>query len=606
MEDRSLLPEERIFHIIQINYYNQGGMNKIFSKTKFILLILFMTFFGFYSSNKAEAASASLYLTPSSGTYVVNSSFTVTVKVNSDGVPINAAEGTVVYDKDRLDVVSISKAGSIFNLWTADPVDTGSSITFGGGIPRPGYTGSAGTLFSITFKAVKTDGAQISFSAGAVLANDGKGTNILASMGSGRYTISPKVTPPAENTNTTKPAETKPEIQETERIKPEIVSITHPDQDKWYKNQNAQFEWKIPTGVGDVSYLLNDSPASDPGNVSDGLLSSKEYNDLKDGVYYLHVKFKDSKGWGTIAHYRIQVDNSPPLPFEIEVKKEDGEDWPVLMFETSDELSGVVLYEITIDALEEDSYQAIPEEPFLKVSGLEVGEHAVLVRAIDAAGNETYSKQKFYINPIETPVIVYYPTEISSSNKFYVSGTSIPNAEIKISIQKEGTLITKTTKADQDGNWFLINDENLANGSYVAWAQAKNANGLTSENSVKIGFLVSPPIFTRIGDFVVNYFTVFVSLLFLILLIILLSIILTRYAKKKLRKEATEVEIVLEQNIKDLRGEIEEDFKNITKGRTSAAQKKLLEETQATLKLKIDAMEKKIMKEVKDVEDLAK
>jgi len=48
---------------------------------------------------------------------------------------------------------------------------------------------------------------------------------------------------------------------------------------------------------------------------------------------------------------------------------------------------------------------------------------------------------------------------------------------------------------------------------------------------------VSPPIFTRIGDFIVNYFTIFVSLLFLILLIIILAIILARFAKKKLRKE---------------------------------------------------------------------
>ena len=582
-------------------------MNKAFYNLKFLLIILLFLIFGLSNSQTANAASASLYLTPSSGTYVLGSTFTVTVKVNSDGQSINAAEGTVVYDTERLDVVSISKAGSIFNLWTLDPADTGSSIGFGGGIPRPGYTGAGGTLFSVTFKAVKPDGAQISFSSGAVLANDGKGTNILASMGSGRYTISPKVTPPANNTQTTtKPVETKPDPVETKRIKPEIISITHPDQQKWYKNKNAQFEWGIPDAVIGVSYLLNDSPSSNPGNVSDGMDEKKEFTDLKDGVYYLHVKFKDRQGWGTIAHYRLQVDNSPPLPFEVEIRKEDGEDWPLLIFETKDELSGVVSYEIIIGSLEEQAHEATPDEPSLRVSGLEVGEHTVLVKAIDAAGNETYSEQKFYISAIETPIIASYPNEITSSQSLYLSGTALASVNIEITIQKEGTLVTVDTKSDQDGNWFIILEDNLSNGSYVAWAQAKNANGLRSENSVKVGFLVSPPIFTRIGDFVVNYFTVFVSLLFLLLLIILLSIALARLAKKKLRREASEVEEVLKQNIKDLRSEIEKDFEGMNKGRISVAQKKLLGETRLALKEKIDSMEKRTMKEIRDVEDLAK
>lgn len=591
-----------------INYLFQGGMSKIFFKSKLFLVIFSFLFLGFLNTAQAKEAGASLYLTPSSGTHVIGSSFTVTVKVNTDGEAVNAAQGTVTYDTKRLKVTGISKAGSIFNLWTVDPVDSGSSISFGGGIPRPGYTGTGGTLFSITFKAIKTDGAQISFSSGAVLANDGKGTNILASMGSGRYTISPKVTPPATDNTTTKssPVATKPKPAEKERIKPEIISITHPDQQVWYKNKNAKFEWKLPEGVTDVSYLLNDSPDSNPGNISDGLETEKEFNDLKDGVYYFHLKFKDNKGWGTIAHYRLQVDNSPPLPFEIEVVKKDGEDWPLLNFKTKDELSGVTSYEITIGSLEELSYKASPEDPSLLISDLEVGEHTVLVKAIDAAGNEAYSEQKFYISAIETPLIVKYPAEITSSNNFYISGTALPNVEIKLTIQKEGTLITKTTKSDPDGNWFIIDEESLSNGSYMAWVQAKNANGLSSENSAKIGFLVSPPIFTRIGDFVVNYFTVFVSLLFLILVIILLSIFLARFARKKLKKEATEVETVLEQNIKELRKEMQSDFENIGKGRLSAGQKKLLEETQAVLKEKINAMEKKVMKEVKDVEDLAK
>ncbi|MCH8148631.1 MAG: sulfatase-like hydrolase/transferase [Planctomycetes bacterium] len=55
-----------------------------------------------------------------------------------------------MYDPNKIEVVSISKAGAIFSLWTQDPSFSNAvgSVTFGGGLPDPGYTGTVtGTDF---------------------------------------------------------------------------------------------------------------------------------------------------------------------------------------------------------------------------------------------------------------------------------------------------------------------------------------------------------------------------------------------------------------------------------------------------------------------------
>ncbi len=579
---------------------------KIPSKKSFVWLVILL-FTSFISSNPTQAAGASLYLYPNTGTFVLGSTFRVSVKVNSGGQSINAAEGSISFDADKLAVVSVSKGGSIFNLWTTEPKAGGSSISFGGGIPQPGYNGTAGHIITITFKAKKVGTAQVSFTSGAVLANDGKGTNILASMGSGSYTISPRVEAPKTSTKTTNTKTTKTEIRkeiDQNRNIPKISSPTHPDQEAWYRDRTVKFTWELPDGVTGVSLAFNHEVEADPGSISDGLFNEKEYTEVEDGVWYFHLKFKDKLGWGGIAHYRVQIDNSPPLPFTIEYKQEDKNDWPVLFFKTDDEVSGILKYEIIVGSLEEKGYKVKPDEPSIKVSNLEVGKHVALVKAIDKAGNITVSTGEFVIEPIEAPVITDYPKELKSSDKFFLSGTAVSNATINVYIQKREKRVKKTTESDKNGNWFLIIDTPLENGRYVAWAEAINENGLKSGFSNKISFLVSPPIFARIGSFVINYFTVFVSLLFMIILIITLLLWLAHLIRRRLRKETVEVEEVLRANLSNLKKIINKELSDLEK--IKDPEERHREQTKAKLRLKkkVELTEKKILKEIKDVEDI--
>ncbi|MEK7067742.1 MAG: hypothetical protein AAB956_01965, partial [Patescibacteria group bacterium] len=170
--------------------------------------------------------------------------------------------------------------------------------------------------------------AVVDFASGAVLANDGKGTNILASMGKGAYTLIPQrviPTPLPEEIPATAGAP----------LAPIVSSLTHPDPEKWYSDNNPEFSWKLPLDVTDVSLTLNKVATADPGSISDGLMSAKGFEDIDDGIWYLHVKFKNKYGWGQIAHRKALIDKTAPESFDIEVQRENASDpQPILLFKT--------------------------------------------------------------------------------------------------------------------------------------------------------------------------------------------------------------------------------------------------------------------------------
>jgi len=575
---------------------------------KILFLCLVFAFVSTFSGiEKVEAASATLYLTPSSGTHVIGSTFNVGIKVNTDGEVVNAAEGVISFDSNLLEAVSVSKAGSIFPFWTMEPTPDNSvgTIRFGGGLPPPAYKGSAGHIATITFKAKKSGSAAVRFSSGAVLANDGKGTNILASMGSANYIVSPKSEAPKTSTDTGTTEVKNEEPKKVEEIynKPVITSASHPDSDKWYNKSTAQFKWELPESVIGVSIVLNEDSYSDPGPKSDGLFDTKEYPDLEDGVHYLHLKFEDNKKWGTIASYKFMIDTEPPLPFEIKVNEVGAGEWPEISFETSDKLSGLDRYEVMIGT---EVINLPLDEKTFKVNNLGVGEHNIFVNAVDKAGNIRMAKAVVEINPLVSPEILNYANEIKSGNQFFVNGTSPKDTTVDLFVEeKGGPVLFGTAMTDSDGNWFYVHESNLDDGRYVIWAVAKNKNGIESSPSKKVSFLVTPPVFAIIGDFVINYFTVFVSLIFLIVLIVILIIFLVAFAKKKLRKETVEIEDVLHANLDAYKKDLDQEFDALRKKKGTEIKKEATV-TKAKLKKKLDLVEGKILKEVKDVETMLK
>lgn len=135
--------------------------------------------------------AATLSLSPASGSHVIGDSFTIGVYAGSPDQAMNAASGVISFPQDKLNITSISKTGSVFSFWTQEPIfsNTAGTISFEGIVPNPGFIGSSGKILTITFKVKAGGSASINFSSSSVLANDGKGTNILTAAGTAKFTL---------------------------------------------------------------------------------------------------------------------------------------------------------------------------------------------------------------------------------------------------------------------------------------------------------------------------------------------------------------------------------------------------------------------------------
>jgi len=594
----------------------------LFFKTfKSIVALFSLIFVNFSLIPLAHAAGASLYVAPATGTYVVGDNITITVKAYTGGNAINSSEGVLNFDKNFLEVVAVSKSGSIFTMWPVEPSykNSAGTISFGGGLRSPGFSGQSGKIISATFKAKSVGSTQIRFSSGAILANDGKGSNVLETMGSATFNIAAKeATVPDVGGDSAKiPAkplsvvDNKAVVITDEYNKPNVTSATHPDQNTWYAKNNIEFAWEVPVGVTGVSYDFNKELNFDPKSESSGLISSKVYNNVENGIWFLHLKFFDGKKWGTVEHYRVMLDNVRPDPFTIKVEQKDATNWPSLLFKTRDNISGVQSYEVYVNSLEENKYNIKEDESqeslSVELTQLGYGEHTALIKVLDKAGNETDETVEFTIQPIETPIIKNYAKEIKSSEQFFINGTALENILINVYLQDEaGKIFTKVIHSDKNGNWFYLNDAGLRNGRYFAWVEGENMNGLKSVPSQKVSFLVTPPVFATFGSFVINYFTVITSLIFMVILITLLIMFVTGKLRKKLKKETVEVEDVLHQNMTGLKQMVDDEVSRIDQYKRITEVRKESVKIKQALRDSIEVTEKKILKEIKDVEDILK
>jgi len=350
------------------------------------IVVLILLFFTFISPNKANAAGASLYFSPASGTFFVGSTFDVSVFVNTGGEDVNAVEINIKFNPEKLQVASPTAGKSFIEVWVSQPTysNTTGEMSFIGGIPTPGINTTAGLVSTVTFRAISPGSTTILFlDSSKVLRNDPKGTNILTSMGRGVYEL---LIPPPEG--------------------PEVFSPTHPDKNKWYKNNNPTFSWEKEEGVTDFSYSFDRDPTGVPDNVSEGNHTSVSYSDVGDGIWYFHVKAKKAEVWGGVSHYLVQIDTTPPAAFtpEVEPSSKTTERQPLISFITTDALSGMDYYQIKyVDITPERKEIAtgffIEAASPYKLPSLEIGKYLVVVRAADIAGNYREGTVKIQIFP---------------------------------------------------------------------------------------------------------------------------------------------------------------------------------------------------------------
>lgn len=489
-----------------------------------------------------KAAGASYYLSPSSGTKYSGDRFNIFVYVSASQA-VNTFD--VYLSTSNLNVLGVSSGGSICVLFPNPPSYTSSTARFKCGLPTPGYNGGKGYIGSIAVQAGSPGTGRVTVdSPSSILANDGAGTNVLGSKGSATFTIQPRPT-----------------------SAPSITSPTHPDQEKWYKTTSATFNW---SGAGNnYSYSLDQNPETEADQSSEGSGKSTTYDNLADGIWYFHVKVQGTNGaWSGTAHYKIQIDKTPPEKFTPEADpKNNAEKRPIIAFTATDKTSGIDHYEIKID----DGKWSKVDNPY-KITSISSGRHLVQVKAIDKAGNETIGQVEISVKDIERPEITQpkHNSLLPYREELVIKGKSRPNFKVKIFL--DGKEIA-TVKTSPDGLFSYTYKELLKSGKHEIYAIAVNSDEIESKKSNLVNFTTDPKAYIIFGQTVPGL-AIFISFLVILIILIMLIIFLFFGAKRfrhKLKSIIEELEKEVDKDLdkakvdKKVKKEIDEDFEKAEK-----------------------------------------
>ncbi len=567
-----------------------------FKNKKYILIL--SLFFVFLISGARAANAATLYFSPSSGNFSVGNILTTSVLVNTQGQSINNSDVVVNFPASLLEVVSVSKSGSIFSLWVEEPAFSNSAgaISFNGGLPTPGFNGTAGKIISVVFRVRGAGTASLLFSSAAVRANDGYGTDILQTKAQAQFNLiseeRPIAPPPA--------ALGTPEA-------PRISSPTHPDSNKWYSNNSPKFTWEVPSGVTGVRLLIGRLPTAAPTILYPEPISERQLEDLTDGVLYFHAQLRNNSGWGNTAHLRFQIDTEKPSRFELtEIPRKDPtEPKAKFIFDAKDETSGIDHYQVQTDAGSSQVWQDDGSHRY-ETPVLEPGKHILIAKAVDKAGNLLASSVEFTIEALKPPTITEYPKELQSGEMLKVKGNTYSNSKVVLRLQREKEdAKSYDIESGKNGNFTFIADERPKDGIYKLWAEAIDDRGARSEPSGKLTIIVQQPVILEVATRAVTLLAVIIPLIALIILLFILVWYLWHKfttLRNRLRKEVRDAERALHTAFDLLKEDIREQIKVLEKAQTK---RQLTEEEEKIIKQlekDLDDAERFVRKEIDDIE----
>lgn len=367
------------------------------------------------------ALAATLSFNPSAGSYPVGKQFTVKVLVDPVTDQVNAADGTVSFDASVLSVVSVTKDGSAFSLWTAEPKfsNTDGTVVFSGGTPSPVST--KGTVIAITFKAKKAGTASVSVAKATVLAADGKGTDVYTPADGATYAVTEAAVPPPAETSADAGASddsVSAPIGGTLPLAPAVNSATQPKQDSWYATTSIALSWSPTADVTGMRFGFSDKADAEPTTTPKEATTTAHYLASGDGVWYFALQYKNDAGWGPTTHFKIQIDTAAPDEFDVALATPAAAADPAkLSFKTKDSLSGVDRYEVrfgttTVGTVKEKDIGA----GLFTIPPQAGGSMDVTIRAFDRAGNMREATRHLTIPAVAKPVPVDENAPKQSSN----------------------------------------------------------------------------------------------------------------------------------------------------------------------------------------------
>ncbi len=258
--------------------------------------IVWVLLVGLVAPAPSQAATGSILFSPNRSEQIVDSTFDVSILLNTGGVAVNALELYLTFPADKIQVVTPTSGSSVLSFWVNGPTysnQTGT-LSFVGGLPNPGITTSAGVISTVTFRAKAAGSAVIKvLGHSKVLSNDGAGTPLAVTLGQALVTIKPAA--PAGLT---------------------VSSSSHQDQAIWYAEPTFIASWPEILG-GSYSYIIDQFPTTIPDEIAESTTPMITKSVAADGRWYFHLRAAVNGVWGATTHFVFQVDTSPPAAFEI-------------------------------------------------------------------------------------------------------------------------------------------------------------------------------------------------------------------------------------------------------------------------------------------------
>ncbi len=285
---------------------------------------------------------------------------------------VSAVGGKIYFDRAVFDIVKVNTSNSIINLWVAEPKKSATTINFGGGIMYPGFEG-LGELFNFELQVKASTSAS---SSDVLIINN----EVLSSDGSGQALRS-----------TTTPVKIIIATSSSIKLgfdKLVIKSPTH-ETGQWSRNKNPWFSWNAGYQIAYGFNTRNNTiPVSSLKN-----LSSISFSDVKDGIYYFHLKFVDKVGANKVLRYKTMIDTKKPTNFIVTkvLPKKAGDKLSVTI-KAKDALSGIAYYNVIIDGkgnkMVKNSFTTAIKQG---------GSHRLTIRVFDKAGNYAENISNFIV-----------------------------------------------------------------------------------------------------------------------------------------------------------------------------------------------------------------
>lgn len=493
------------------------------------LIFLVILWFGIFA---ADVHAAKIYIVPDVQVVTSRPEFNVDIRLDTKGKSINAAQALIGFSPDIVSILSAEKENSIFSFWLEEPQISNASGTLRliGGTTKK-ITGDGLHILRLRAQAKKSGLAEFAISDAAVIASDGEGSNILSSVE--RASVDIKLTAALSTSSMPVSAQGAFRISTAAKAlppKPILNVPLYPDQTRWYNHKgDVVVFWNSVPDV-QAAIWLDRNPGTGPTKVDKELQTGRNIGAIPgDGIWYLHVRFKNTVGFGDTAHYKISFDTTvPSLSLLIDTPSADYPS-PKLRFEAKDYLSGLSHAVISLDGREEarsidSTYVLPPQSP---------GKYRALVRVFDRAGNSAGESIDFEILPIPAPQVDFFTRKIEDDESILIFGHSAPDQFVDVILRdKEKEVLRKSVATNSDGGWSAVIVEDLARGRYSFAAVARDKRGASSHETEPREFLVRSQVIVSMAgiDFGWNEIT-----LAAILITIAGGIILVRHRAHKRR-----------------------------------------------------------------------